>query len=264
METKKAITQIFSSKEFGDVRLMKDGEQILFSATDVARCLGYKNPHDAIRRHCKGTPLAKHEGVSITVNQHGTTTTQTVEMAFITEGNVYRLIAHSKLPAAVEFEKWIFEELLPAIRKYGAYMTDSVLEQVQENPEMIYSIAEKLLAEREKSKVLEGRLRIAQPKADYFDAFVNQDDLICIRVAVKELASTREKQLIKSLLDKKYLYRGKDEKKTLLPTAEAVAKGYFVVKEVHIKNSRKTVPQTFFTPKGKDHVRLQIEKGRLG
>ncbi len=185
-------------------------------------------------------------------------------MSFISEGDLYRLIIHSKLPSAERFEKWIFEELLPTIRKYGAYMTDSVLEQVQDNPEMIYSIAEKLLAEREKTRALEGQLRIAKPKADYFDAFVNQDDLICIRVAVKELASTREKELIKNLIDKKYLYRGPDEKRTLLPTADAVAKGYFVVKEVRIKYSRKTTYQTFFTSKGKEHIRKQIQKGKLG
>ncbi len=251
------MIQAFHNAEFGDVRILKLSEdKYLFSSLDVGKALGYSNVPDAIRRHCKNDGIVKRDGV----DSKGRKNT----LVFITEGNLYRLIAHSKLPSAERFEKWIFEELLPTIRKYGAYMTDSVLEQVQDNPEMIYGIAEKLLAEREKSKALEGRLRIAQPKADYFDAFVNQDDLICIRVAVKELASTREKQLISALIDKKYLYRGPDEKRTLLPTAEAVAKGYFVVKEVRIKYSRKTTYQTFFTSKGKEHIRKQIEKGKLG
>ncbi len=249
-----AMIQAFHNTEFGDVRILKESEdKYLFCASDVANALGYGNPGTAIRRHCKGS------------SKRATLTAGGVQnLSYIGEGDLYRLIIHSKLPSAERFEKWIFEELLPAIRKYGAYMTDSVLEQVQDNPEMIYGIAEKLLAEREKSKVLESRLRVAQPKADYFDAFVNQDDLICIRVAVKELASTREKQLIAALIDKKYLYRGPDEKRTLLPTADAVAKGYFIVKEVRIKYSRKTTYQTFFTSKGKEHIRKQIQKGKLG
>ncbi len=251
------MIQAFHNAEFGDVRILKESEdKYLFCAIDVARALGYKKERNAIAQHCR---YALKQGVP-----HPQAKDKIIEMTFIPEGDLYRLIIHSKLPGADRFEKWIFDELLPTIRKYGAYMTDSVLEQVQDNPEMIYSIAEKLLAEREKTKVLEGQLRIAKPKADYFDAFVNQDDLICIRVAVKELASTREKELIKNLIDKKYLYRGPDEKRTLLPTADAVAKGYFVVKEVRIKYSRKTTYQTFFTSKGKEHVRQQIKKGKLG
>ncbi len=249
------MIQAFHNAEFGDVRILKESEdKYLFCAIDVTKALGYSNPREPVRRHCRNVSKRDAtDGVG-----------RIKEMSFISEGDLYRLIIHSKLPSAERFEKWIFEELLPTIRKYGAYMTDSVLEQVQDNPEMIYSIAEKLLAEREKTRALEGQLRIAKPKADYFDAFVNQDDLICIRVAVKELASTREKELIKNLIDKKYLYRGPDEKRTLLPTADAVAKGYFVVKEVRIKYSRKTTYQTFFTSKGKEHIRKQIQKGKLG
>ncbi len=249
------MIQAFHNAEFGDVRVLKESEEkYLFCGIDVAKALGYSDASRAIRQHCKGR-----------VNRPTLTNGGTQSLAYVNEGDLYRLIVHSKLPSAERFEKWIFEELLPTIRKYGAYMTDSVLEQVQDNPEMIFNIAEKLLAEREKTKALEGRLRIAQPKADYFDAFVNQDDLVGIRVAVKELASTREKLLIKVLIEKKYLYRGPDERRTLLPTAEAVAKGFFVVKEVRaVHSNKKRVPQTFFTPKGLDHIRVQIEKGKMG
>ncbi len=252
------MIQAFHNAEFGDVRVLKEAEdKYLFCASDVAKALGYKSERATIRRHCRcvtkrNVPHPQTEG-------------KMMEMNFIPEGDIYRLIVHSQLPSAERFEKWIFEELLPTIRKYGAYMTDSVLDQVKENPELIYNIADALVAEREKSTALEGKLRIAQPKADYFDAFVNQEDLVGIRVAVKELASTREKILITALIEKKYLYRGPDERRTLLPTAEAVANGFFVVKEVRAVHSRrKRVPQTFFTPKGLDHIRIQIEKGKMG
>ena len=107
--------QIFENKQFGQMRTITENGNTLFCATDVARMLGYSNPHDAIARHCRG--VVKREGVSKTTNQHGVTTEQIVEMSFIPEGDVYRLIARSKLPSAERFERWIFDEVLPSIRE---------------------------------------------------------------------------------------------------------------------------------------------------
>lgn len=110
--------KIFENEEFGKVRTLIEGEdKVLFCGTDIARALGYSNPWDAIKRHCKVDGIVKHEGVTTTVNQYGTVTDQVNEMTFVTEGNVYRLIAHSKLPSAEKFESWVFDEVLPTIRK---------------------------------------------------------------------------------------------------------------------------------------------------
>lgn len=73
--------------------------------------LGYSNTRDALNRHCKG--VVKRDGVSVTTNQHGTSTSQTVEMSFIPEGDVYRLACNSKLPSAEKFERRVFDEVLP-------------------------------------------------------------------------------------------------------------------------------------------------------
>lgn len=89
---------IFNNPEFGTVRTLEENGVVLFSATDVARALGYSNPYDAIARHCKG--VAKREGVSRTTNQYGTTTEQSAEMSFIPESDLYRLVFRSKLPTA--------------------------------------------------------------------------------------------------------------------------------------------------------------------
>ena len=62
--------------------------------------------------------------------------------SFITEGDVYRLIVHSKLPSAERFEHWVFDEVLPSIRKHGVYMSDSILDQVIQHPEIIYTLAQ--------------------------------------------------------------------------------------------------------------------------
>lgn len=112
--------QIFNNPDFGTVRTLDDNGVILFAATDVAKILGYSNPYDAISRHCKG--VVKHEGVSQTTNQHGVTTNQTVEMSFIPESDLYRLVFGSKLPSAEKFTDWVTSEVLPSIRKNGGYI----------------------------------------------------------------------------------------------------------------------------------------------
>lgn len=112
--------QIFNNPDFGTVRTLDDNGVILFAATDVAKILGYSNPYDAISRHCKG--VVKHEGVSQTTNQHGVTTNQTVEMSFIPESDLYRLVFGSKLPTAEKITDWVTETVLPSIRKNGGYI----------------------------------------------------------------------------------------------------------------------------------------------
>lgn len=85
---------------------------------------GKHNMQDIIK-HCKIDGVVFCEGVSETVNQHGVTTQQTVEKKYISEGNLYRLITHSKLPSAERFERWVFDEVIPALmmagRKEGGY-----------------------------------------------------------------------------------------------------------------------------------------------
>ena len=109
--------QVFNHEQFGDVRIIEEDGRVLFCGKDVAKALGYENPRDAIRRHCRG--VVKRDGVSKTTNQHGVTTEQVTQMSFIPEGDLYRMITHSKLPAAERFEKWVFDEVLPTIRKTG-------------------------------------------------------------------------------------------------------------------------------------------------
>ena len=120
--------QVFNHEQFGDVRIIEEDGKVLFCGKDVAKALGYENPRDAIRRHCRG--VVKRDGVSKTTNQHGVTTEQVTQMSFIPEGDLYRLITHSKLPAAERFEMWVFDEVLPTIRKTGGYGQQINLEQL--------------------------------------------------------------------------------------------------------------------------------------
>lgn len=105
--------QVFSNPTFGEVRTITIDGNTLFCGYDVARSLGYCQPHKAIRRHCR-------YGTKHTV-PHPQSSGKTIEMLFIPEGDVYRLSASSELPGAEKFESWIFDEVLPTIRRTGTY-----------------------------------------------------------------------------------------------------------------------------------------------
>ncbi|NFS21372.1 transporter [Clostridium botulinum] len=108
--------QIFKHTEFGQVRLLIKNNKEYFSGTDIAKSLGYAIPSKAINTHCKG--VSKME-----VPTNG----GIQEMLFITEGDIYRLIVKSKLPSAQKFESWVFDEVLPTIRKTGGYVASEDL-----------------------------------------------------------------------------------------------------------------------------------------
>lgn len=115
--------QIFKSDAFGRIRTILQDGNILFCGKDVAEALGYTNTKDALSKHCKGVafryPLQTPGG--------------TQEARFITEGDVYRLITHSRLPAAEQFESWVVHEVLPSIRKTGSYgMNTEALQELAE------------------------------------------------------------------------------------------------------------------------------------
>lgn len=244
--------QIFNNNQFGQMRTITENGNTLFCATDVARMLGYSNPHDAIARHCRG--VVKREGVSTTTNQHGVSTQQTNQMSFIPEGDVYRLITHSKLPTAEKFESWVFDEVLPSIRKTGAYMTPETIEKVLMNPDTIISLATQL-------KELQTKVEQDKPKVQYFDTLVDRNLLTNFRDTAKEL-HVAPKAFINFLLEKGYIYR--DNKSRLRPYQAHAEKGLFEVKEFASEFNNKAGIQTLVTPKGRETFRLLVGNGLLG
>lgn len=162
MDNKMAV---FNNREFGSIRVIEQNGNYLFCGKDIAKALGYQRTADAISAHCKGVcvlPTPSNGGIQ--------------QMKFISEGDVYRLIVHSRLPGAERFEKWVFDEVLPMIRKTGGYMTASLLEQAAEKPEILLAFADQLLAEHEKNRQLSGEVERLRPKADFYDAFVHEEN----------------------------------------------------------------------------------------
>lgn len=105
--------QIFNNPEFGEIRTMEEDGRFLFCGVDVARALGYKDAGKAIKQHCR------KDGVVIRPVMDAMGRIQNAN--FITEGNLYRMTSSSELPSAEKFDIWIFDEVLPQLRKTGTY-----------------------------------------------------------------------------------------------------------------------------------------------
>ena len=127
-QTQQQDVAIFNNPLFGDVEVLNLNGKFYFPASKVATILGYSNPRDAVRRHCitEIPYVAFHDvGVNTGVKTDGSPAVQYISTTFIDEGNLYRLITKSKLPLAQQFERWVFDEVLPLIRQTGMYMTDA-------------------------------------------------------------------------------------------------------------------------------------------
>ena len=158
------------------------------------------------------------------------------------------------------FERWIFDEVLPAIRKHGAYMTPEKLEEVILNPDTMIKLCTALKDEQDKRKALEAANAalivdnaVMQPKADYFDELVDRNLLTNFRETAKQL-EIKEKDFVRFLLDKKYIYR--DKRGKIMPYAQYTESGLFEIKESFNEKTQWSGTQTLITPKGRETFRL--------
>lgn len=208
--------QIFENQEFGAVRTVElDGEPWLVGK-DVAQALGYSNPRKALADHVD----EEDKGVTKCDTLGGVQ-----EMTIINESGLYSLVLSSKLPGAKKFRRWVTAEVLPAVRKHGAYMTPHTLEQALLSPDFLLRLAQRLKEEQEGRRVAERdrallarELAVQQPKIDYFNELVERNLLLSLRETAK-LLSVGEKAFIRWLLENRYLFRGKSGK--LLPRQAA-------------------------------------------
>ena len=239
--------EIFKNPEFGSIRIIEEDGKPLFCGTDVAAALGYTNPRKAVRDHTRcGTK--RSIGVQTGKKADGTPAVQMVEMLFIPEGDVYRLIVHSKLPSAERFEKWVFDEVLPTIRKHGAYITREKLWEVATSPEALLKLCSDLLAEREENAALRAENAALEGKAAFYDLFINLHHSTNLRTTAKELA-VPERRFVRFLLEQRFVYR--TAAGNVLPYAKPANDGLFCVKDYC--NHGHTGSYTLVTPKGKLH-----------
>lgn len=243
--------QSFNNEEFGSVRTTVIENEPWFVGKDVAEILGYSNPRDAINKHVDN----EDKGVAKCDTPGGIQ-----DLTIINESGLYSLILGSKLPAAKKFKRWVTSEVLPAIRKQGAYMTPETIEEAILNPDTIIRIATALKEEQEKNKELQTtnsaltvKNQIMQPKAEYFDELVDRKLLTNFRDTAKELG-VKQNVFVGFLLDYNYLYRDKHGK--LAPYSRYLNNGLFEIKECYNEKTDWKGMQTLITPKGRETFRL--------
>ena len=227
----------FENAAFGKIRTLTIDGEPWFVAAEVCKALELGNPSMTVERLD-----ADEKGISSIDTLGGKQ-----RMAIINEPGLYSVILCSRKPEAKAFKRWITHEVIPAIRKYGGYMTKSLLEQVLENPNLIYEFARRMLAEQQKNERLKQELDRAKPKADYYDAFIHPESCTNIRATAKEL-KVPEKMFTAFLIRKRYLYRAPSG--SLMPYAKAADDGLFFVKDYIAVNGHQGV-YTLVTPKGK-------------
>lgn len=221
--------KLFENPDFGNIRTLETDEgRVMFCGKDVSIALGYSNPRDALARHCKG--VVKCDALTKGGKQ---------ELAFIPESDVYRLAFGSKLPNAERFTDWVAEEVIPSIRRHGAYMTDDVLKKALTSPDFLIRLATELKSEKEKNQRLENKIEADKPKVIFADAVSVSQRSILVGELAKLLRQNGVKigqnRLFEWMRENGYLMN--NGRSYNMPTQYSMERGLFEVKETPIIHS---------------------------
>jgi anti-repressor protein len=231
------------------VRVVEIDGEPHFVGKDVAERLGYADPTNAMKQHCRGV-VKRHPIVDALGRAQ--------EARVLSEPDVLRLIVGSKLPAAERFERWIFEDVLPTIRRTGSYAPRPTPAIDVRDPSQLATIAIQLI---EVNKELETRavkaeaaVAAAKPKTQFFDSFVNADGLYGLQNAARVLKEPPNKFI--GWLKTEYLfYQGG----ALVPKVAYRQMGIFEVKATVVDDKARY--QAFVTPKGIEYLARKLGKG---
>ena len=222
--------RVFDNAQFGRVRIIEENGKPLFCGSDVAKALGYAKPNNAINDHCKGA-----------LKRGAPTNGGMQEMSFIPEGDVYRLITHSKLPTAERFESWVFDEVLPSIRKHGGYIDGQETMTDDELLANALMVAQRKIEARDKQIETQSKqIEVMQPKALFADAVSASKTSILIGDLAKLLKQNGvdigQKRLFQWLRENKYLISQKGASYNS-PTQRSMEMKLFEVKETTITHA---------------------------
>lgn len=242
--------KVFNNEEFGEVRTIEENGNILFCGSDVAKALGYDQPHKAIKQHCK-----EDGGMFYTViDSMG----REQQAKFINESNLYRLIVNSKLPSAEKFEHWVFDEVLPTIRKTGGYVSN---EDMFINTYLPFADDQtKLLFKStlETVKALNSKIEADKPKVLFADAVETAQTSILIGDLAKLIKQNGvdigQKRLFSWLRKHGYLIKSGVSKN--MPTQKSMDLELFEVRERTVNNpdgSVRITKTTKVTGKGQSY-----------
>lgn len=244
--------QIFNSKEFGDVRALELNGAPWFVGKDVAEALGYgagKSLANAVSKHVD----EEDKGVTEMMTPGGAQ-----KVIIINESGLYSLVLSSKLPSAKKFKHWVTSEVLPTIRRHGAYMTEEALEKAITEPDFLIRLATQLKEEKAKRLEAERQIEADRPKVTFANAVNVSKDGMLLGMLAKLLhqngVDIGQKRLFQWMRDKGYLMKNGTDKN--MPTQKARELGLFKVKERAIDNpdgSVRLTRTTLVTGKGQEY-----------
>lgn len=245
--------QIFNNQQFGQIRVVDVNTIPYFVGRDVAFALGYAKPENAISQHVDKEDTLKQ---GIPDNQGFIQTT-----TLINESGVYSLVFGSKLPSAKQFKRWVTSEVLPSVRKHGAYLTDQKVEEVLTDPDTLIKLATQLKAERaekerlkEQHRLAEEQIKLSQPKVEYYNTVLQSDSLIATNVIADQLGLSA-KRLNEILQQRQVIYRQND---TFVLYAKYRGLGYEGYRtHTYISNStgkQHTKQHLYWTEKGREFI----------
>lgn len=216
--------KIFENSEFGAVRVVDVNGEPWFVARDVASALGYVDTTQAIRMHCE--KANDFRGVEMTATA--------TPMKIIPEEDVYALIFGSRLESAKQFRRWICDEVLPAIRKHGGYLTPGKLEEALTDPDTIIRLATNLKAEREKRQALEAQAAADRPKVVFAESIEVAKTSILVGEMAKLIKQATgcdmgQNRFFEWLRANGYLHKGGSARN--MPTQRCIDAGWMEIKE---------------------------------
>lgn len=219
--------EIFQNKSFGRIRTLAINNEPWFVGKDVAEILGYAKPENAIANH------VDEEDKTSTLIQ-GSGSNYKSKAIIINESGLYSLVLSSKLPSAKEFKRWITHEVIPAIRKHGAYMTEDTLEKALTSPDFLIQLATQLKEEKEKRLAAEKQIEMDRPKTIFADAVSASHTSILVGEMAKIFRGNGveigQKRFFDWLRENGYLIRRKGTDYNM-PTQRAMELGLFEIKE---------------------------------
>lgn len=224
--------QIFKNEEFGQVRVVMQGNVPWFVGKDVARTLGYKDTSDALKKHVDNEDKMTGQIADSLGRKQNT--------YLINESGLYSLILSSKLPTAKKFKRWVTSEVLPAIRKHGLYATPQAIEAILNDPDTMIKTLQALKKEREEKQKLQQQIEQDKPKVLFADAVSTSKSSILVGELAKILRQNGidigQNRLFKWLRDNGYLIKRKGTDYNM-PTQYSMNLGLFEVKETTITHS---------------------------
>ena len=243
---------IFNNEEFGEVRVVIINDDPYFVAKDIASALGYKDPKNTVKNRCKRGRVSEIP--------HPQNPSKTLDVTVIPESDVYRLIMGSKLQSAQKFESWVMDEVIPSIRKHGAYMTNEVLEQALTSPDFLIQLATQLKEEKEARMLAEQKIEEQKPLVDFANQVSDTTSLIDMNQMAKLLKDEHipiGRNRLFEILRQKEILRNNNE-----PYQRYIESGYFRVKENTYETPYgvKTYVKTYVTGKGQIWITEQLRK----